>query len=550
MGHPVTRIGDPEVYLARRVLDALLREDYGGLRRHIYRNASRSNGHICRDTSRHSCRHISGADVAPATLRLPGGRAVRLARDGFLADYRVADDVGLDEVLGALRHLADPADDVAAFARECREALATLHLHAAHHAQVVGRLERSPTYYEVLGAYVDHPVYPTARCRFGLTEDDLRGYAPEFAPVFPLRWAALPRDRITEAGNRPEWWPRPADVGLPATRRVLLPVHPITARGLNGLDVDLAPEPYLEVTPTLSMRTVAVDAATHLKLPLLTSTLGLRNRRTIVPGTLHDGALVQRLLARASLRTPVPVVLADEQTYGHAADPLLGYLIRRVPPRTAVPVAALLAVAPGGRYVIEELTDDIAGFFDAYLRILFGWHVALFGYGIALEAHQQNISVMPPDTGPEPLALPELPELLVKDNDGALLDPVALARHDLGPVEVVDRRMLTADREALARVFVTITLHLCAGAIAFGLAERGLLSLRAGLGLVRARLDQALDEHGQTFLRSRTLDADRLPTKAMITAGTLVDKARTGALDINKHYGPPGPNYLRDIPCC
>ncbi|WP_262402277.1 hypothetical protein [Actinomadura sp. CNU-125] len=55
---------------------------------------------------------------------------------------------------------------------------------------------------------------------------------------------------------------------------------------------------------------------------------------------------------------------------------------------------------------------------------------------------------------------------------------------------------------------------------------------------------------GDAFLRSRTLDAATLPGKAMVTAGTLVDKARTGAADINKHYGPAGPNYLRDTTCC
>ena len=42
------------------------------------------------------------------------------------------------------------------------------------------------------------------------------------------------------------------------------------------------------------------------------------------------------------------------------------------------------------------------------------------------------------------------------------------------------------------------------------------------------------------------LEAGRLPVKAMLTAGTLTDKSRTGARDINKFYGPPGPNYLRD----
>jgi hypothetical protein len=31
----------------------------------------------------------------------------------------------------------------------------------------------------------------------------------------------------------------------------------------------------------------------------------------------------------------------------------------------------------------------------------------------------------------------------------------------------------------------------------------------------------------------------------MVTAGTLVAKARTGASDINKFYGTNGPNYLK-----
>ena len=36
-------------------------------------------------------------------------------------------------------------------------------------------------------------------------------------------------------------------------------------------------------------------------------------------------------------------------------------------------------------------------------------------------------------------------------------------------------------------------------------------------------------------------DVDRL--KAMVTAGTLLSKERSGAADINKHY-TSGPNYL------
>ena len=46
-------------------------------------------------------------------------------------------------------------------------------------------------------------------------------------------------------------------------------------------------------------------------------------------------------------------------------------------------------------------------------------------------------------------------------------------------------------------------------------------------------------------LRTRVLDADRLPIKAMLTAGTLLPKHRLGCTDVNKYYLRTGPNYLR-----
>jgi siderophore synthetase component len=219
---------------------------------------------------------------------------------------------------------------------------------------------------------------------------------------------------------------------------------------------------------------------------------------------------------------------------------MLGYLIRRYPPEThgahVIPVAALLAPAPSGALVIETLSPSVETFFSRYLHALFALAVPLFTrHGIALETHQQNLSLV--------LRNDNL-KLLIKDNDGPILSSTQPCAQDLA-----DRRLVSDDPEALARVFVTITLHLCAGAIAFGLADHGLIPLRTGLTLIHDRLDEALTAEGTSsaFLRSRTLDADQLPTKAMVTAGTLVDKARTGAADINKHYGPPGPNYLRGL---
>ncbi len=497
-----------EEYLAGRVLDALLREGYGGL----------------------------PLRVTGDRLALPGGRTVTLTADasasphgrhpGFLSERVVGGAVTLDEVLGAVRAVADPRDDVDAFERECRETVRALRLADSVRARASGF-----TRYETLAATVDHPVYPTARCRLGLGERDLLAYAPEFGPSFQLRWTGVTGS--TRRGERPGWWPSAGDLGLPGDHDVF-PVHPLTARLVRTL-----PGPKVTVRPTLSMRTVATGAREQLKLPMPTSTLGLRNRRVIIPGTLSDGALVERLLGEIAARERQPVLLADEQTYGHADDPLRGYLVRRLPAE-GVPVAALLARTPEGPYVIEELADDVEAFFGAYLTVLFGWNVLLLTrYGIALEAHQQNVSIVPG----EPL------RLMIKDNDSALLDLDRLRRalgHAPDPEEFNDDRLLTGDAEALVRVFVTITLHLCAGAIAFGLADRGLLPLGTGLGLVRDRLGAALDACDDPgLLRARTLDADRLTCKAMVTAGTLVGKDRTLAGDINKHYGPPGPNYLK-----
>jgi siderophore synthetase component len=352
-------------------------------------------------------------------------------------------------------------------------------------------------------------------------------------------------------------------------------VHPLTARrvlpgtlaqagpALTGAVI--GPGQWLRVRPTLSTRTVAVTGypGAHLKLPLPASTLGLRNRRTLVPGTLADGALVNRVLAGIAARDPGlrGLLLADDGDFAHAGHPCLGYLLRRLPRHLdqdrIVPVGALLA--PSGEtdagLVIDDLARDGFGgdpvaFFGAYLDQLFEIAVRLFTrYGIALESHQQNAAIVArPGGGPL--------RLLVKDFDGALINhdrlTAAVGPAAPDPSQFADQRLLTGSDDALADVFITITVHLCAGAIAFGLAERGYAALPELVALIRRALAAALDRHDDApaarLLRARVLMADRLPGKAMVTAGTLKDKSRTGARDINKFYGTTGPNYLKGPP--
>ncbi|WP_327682722.1 IucA/IucC family protein [Kitasatospora sp. NBC_00458] len=573
--------------LALRVLSALLREDVLGLRTRGVPE-ERADG--------------------PWLLSAERAVAVPVAPDGFQSEYaarlpsidldgrRVT---GAEGILASLAPLAEEEDRPGweAFAEECRQTLAAMELHERVRGEVHSTLTdlygADPAHWtgpaaalglDTLAAYLDHPVYPTARGRSGFKEEQLRSHAPEFHPAFELRWLALPVGTLTRHGDRPLpcWWPTPSWLGLalPGGDRAweTLPVHPLTvgahldealrATGLADRAV-LASRPYLTVVPTLSMRTVAVadDPSHHLKLPLATATLGRLNRRTIKPGTLRDGAAGQQLIEAVLAREPRfagRILHADEQTWAHAGHELLAVLLRRYPTglerSVTVPLAALLAPSPGhagsgdhgghGPLVVDRLADrffdgDPVALYDALLEPLLDWHTTLFGYGIALESHQQNTSLVLDEHGGL--------RLLYKDDDGPRLHTARLAATLGDPAPAVaefdDARILGTDDRPLTDLFATITGHLCTGALAFGLAAHGRAELATLLALLRRRLTEAVDRIGPAGapLRAALLDTERLPVKAMVTAGTLLSKQRSGAADINKHY-TTGPNYLLPSP--
>ncbi|MEV0034001.1 IucA/IucC family protein [Nocardia sp. NPDC050793] len=568
-----------ESHLSARVLGALLREDVLGLRTRsttIRRSDGRwlrlahpvdaealllpvtSDGFLCEDAPRQ-----------PLMLRESDGRELRTTT----------------EILAALAAFAEPQDRAGftAFAEECAQTLAAARLHDATRGRTTARLllhygDRLDRWtgaaglaFDTLAARHDHPVYPASRARADLTDDQLRAFAPEFHPRFALRWLAVPRSAVTVGGGAdfPAYWPTPRSLGLPHSSHshIVLPVHPLTAgaaldRALHELDIEtdcaLADSAYLEVVPTLSMRTVALveHPGEHLKLPLATATLGRGNVRSVKPRTLADGALTHRILgtvlARES-RFRETILLADESGYAHAGHDLLGVLRRGLPEglrdSVVVPMAALLARAHDGRRVLDHLADAFYGgdpiaLFDAWLSLLFDWQTTLFGYGIALESHQQNVSLVLDRACAGPARL----RLLFKDNDTPRVHTARLrARLGAEPATFADPRINVADDRPLTDLFTTITVHLCAGAYAFELAELGYGSRSALVGLVRDRLDQAiaeLDPEPAARLRADVLAAPSLPVKAMVSAGTLFSKERSGAADINKHY-VPGPNYLR-----
>ena len=598
-----SRGGDTAGYICQRVVDALLREDVRAC--------------VSRATVR------TGSAVSPALTAFGDADAwleighfgssvlwIPVAATTFMQAWRstalplVCDDGRrlqslhtVEDILACFAQgLAAPAAArFADFAEECR--VAAEHRRAgeaererwfaefrAAYGSVPGA--RLPNWYarllhyDRLGAFLDHPFYPTARAKLGFDAAALATYGPEFQRPFMLRWLAVPRDLYhpsTEDGVAPPApWPTVEAVGLPAamaTTHVLLPVHPfVWAHQLDAFlgdaglcqSVVRAPDPWLAVAPTLSVRTVVLlDAPEwHLKLPLTIRTLGAKNIRTIKPSTIHDGHRFQTLLADIAAREPAlsgRVLLTFEGYGGHVDNRMfLGHILRRYPAEalggsTLIPVASLLAAAPGGATVAEEIAaefyaGDLAAFFDDYLDLTLRLHLTLWlRYGVALESNQQNSVVVLSRQAPRL-------RLLLKDNDAGRIHFDALARRwpDLAGrvADLHDRRIFVADALPLAQMFTTITLQLNIAVLAEGYADRLGVPAAALHDRVRERIAAMLDELAATGedvapARRVLLDDDRLYIKYLLIAATLAEKSETGATDVNKFYGRSAPNFLR-----
>lgn len=451
--------------------------------------------------------------------------------------------------------------------------------HSSQGIQLSQRWQERQLHYERLAAFLDHPLYPTARAKLGLSPDDLALYAPEFQRPFQLRWVAAAKAihfGPEIAASLQELRPGFADVGLDARlsdSHALLPVHPLFTQqmldalaethGLQGRLL-LAPKAHLDVLPTLSVRTLAVQdkPGLHIKLPMAIRTLGGKNIRTIKPGTIADGHAVQSLLGRIAAQDADiagRLLLTDESVGAHVNHlPELGYILRRYPAgleqATVVPVAGLLAATPQGLLVAEELAQRffagrLEDFLDAYLEATLRIHLVLWlRYGIALESNQQN-TMLVLGTGTPAL------RLLLKDNDAPRIHGAHLAARWpslAGFVDsLLDRRIVVDDELPLAQMFTTITLQLNIAVLIEGLAGLGHLTRSQLYGCVRDKIAALLTElAGQgedtALARRILLEDDRQYVKYLLTAASLKPKSATGATDVNKFYGKSGPNFLKE----
>lgn len=474
-----------------------------------------------------------------------------------------------DESLALFASYIEEADCAVEHRRLCRQAYAT------KARDIIGILDepnwgRRQLGIDRLASYLDHPFYPTARAKSGFDADALERYAPEFAPRFRLNWLAVPRVTLELTCPPPACWPSFEDVGLQpdlAKTHALLPVHPLTWPELDRFGVpdgsERAPLSALEVEPTLSVRTLmpVEHPHQHLKLPLLVRTLGARNLRLIKPSTLYDGHLFQTILqtlAAHDSELGSRYLHVDEQHGAHVdGQSHLAYILRRYPDELEnallVPVAALASPLPDDRLFLEALVErfyqgDLRRWWREYLDLLFQVHLRLWlGYGIALEANQQN-AVLVMESG-KPM------RLLMKDNDAGRiwaprLTQACPALAD-APGRLLDERIRVGDCQPLAEMFCTITLQLNIIAPLEAMATAGLVTraefyawMRERLGACLARLEQ----EGLPVAEARQLLIDRpnLPVKYLLSAGSLFSKQQSGAADINKYYGYSAANFLRN----
>ncbi|WP_394939682.1 IucA/IucC family protein [Psychromicrobium sp. YIM B11713] len=597
---------DVELKLLSRVLDALFREDYAGIRSH---------GGFLDEAAHRGARGEHSAEPRLWSVRLPGAvkLTLPLVEDGFLADYSVAegavaegaveftDDQGrshalrdLEELFTALAPQEDPEAEAGwqEFRLECLQTVVTLQNRQQAATELLQRLSAENVtelgfagalQFEALAALGSHPVHPTGSCRWGMELAEQRQYCPEYLPEFETQWITAPSEslRISPAlaQQRPSWWP-----GSASSDSMLVPVHPLTlAKGgpqvLHQGTASLANVSGPMVSPTLSIRSMVPlsDPRTQLKLPLPISTLGRKNRRGIKAGDLADGATMQSLLQKILDREPelaARIVLADESRWLAGEDDSLAVLIRSYPEelseRLLLPLAALHAPDPRSsgtkrtatgvpaRLIDRLAQGDSLGWFEEYLRTLFDWHLALWlRYGVALESHQQNITLALRATAARPDGSVPRIRLVYKDNDGARVDLPRLASalgEQIPRESFNDQRMLISEATELADMFTTITLHLCVAAPILDESEPGTPLRQQLFQLVRSELTSAMERWtdpgdaasvaAARLLRERVLDAERLPVKGMVTAGTLLPKTRLGCEDINKYYLRSGPNYL------
>ncbi|MGH3914360.1 MAG: IucA/IucC family protein [Pseudonocardiaceae bacterium] len=296
-----------------------------------------------------------------------------------------------------------------------------------------------------------HPLHPCCRNRTGFRAMDHLAYGPEHHPVVALDLLAVPADRCVVRGA----WP----AELRAAGRLLLPVHPwqsarvLPRHGLAPHDLRVLP-----ARPLMALRTLApIGRAWHVKTALSTQLTSAV--RDISGGSIQSSVAVSAFLQEAVGRLggglslqpnrAAAAILIDGEPH-----PDLAAVLRDCPTadlrpgETVLPVAALTTRPPEGGCppLCALAADDPVAWLADFGALAIPPLLTLLAWGIALEAHEQNLLLVLSDSRPRRLVYRDLADIRLCP---ARLDAAGL------PWPAMPGRLRATSAELRAKLFAT-----------------------------------------------------------------------------------------------
>lgn len=345
-----------------------------------------------------------------------------------------------------------------------------------------------------------HTIHPGARTRMGLSDDDVKQFAPEWEgkpqviPVavrngFYKKTGLSPREILFE--EYPEVEHAFYERGLAPEQYEVIPVHPwqwehtIRPRykeSLHNGDIVALDHVGIDTASLISLRTLAPlnnQIKHHIKTAInvqMTSAV-----RTVSPASTKNGPTLSELVTGVFEKMPYPVTVMKESSGIHYSrgdafsQKNLSAILRENPERTletgevAIPAAAFVANSPFTQGVVmEDLIHhsevSAVEFIRQYAEVVLpGLLTLITKYGISLEAHLQNTVVVLEEARPK--------RVIIRDYGGVRVMNERLrpyAQTEIDP----STNLLTEDPQELLNIFSHALLHNHFGEMIVTLARR------------------------------------------------------------------------------
>jgi siderophore synthetase component len=300
-------------------------------------------------------------------------------------------------------------------------------------------LDNASLYFEQF-SQSGHPYHPCHKTRLGFSDEELKKYSPEYAPIVSLYLAAIHVNAAhlenTSATKIKQFfkfhWPREFSEWEEATffaaDYVPTFIHPWQKENMDACftdnkDIIVFENITVAAQPTLSFRTMDIKTEhghVYCKLPVaIQATSAVR---TVSPASVQNGPRISNLLVKIFENEPS---ISDhlrmlKETFGLHVNNVddtkakqLSMIMRDHASiatndnERAIVMAALFETTPTTQLpllfeLMSTKLDDLWGFLASYFLKAINAFLGLYLlYGIALECHQQNTLLLLKDNMPE-----------------------------------------------------------------------------------------------------------------------------------------------------